>query len=78
MVGQEVFDMAPTTGSTRSAKTKAERDALARVRLRRVSLLVPDTRSKAFAQQAHRESVLVRNSAHADDDQAFVDAISAW
>lgn len=36
------------------------------------------TRSKAFAQQAHRESVSVRNSAHADEDQACVDAISAW
>lgn len=70
--------MAPTTGSTRSAKTKAIRDASSRVRLRRVSLLVPDTRSKAFAEQAHRDSVMVRDSAHADADQAFVDAISAW
>lgn len=40
--------------------------------------MVPDTRSKAFARQAHRDSVAVRNSPHADDDQAFVDAISAW
>jgi len=38
----------------------------------------PDTRSKVFARQAHRESVAVRNSPYADDDQAFVDAISAW
>ena len=70
--------MAPTTGSTKAAKTKTPRGSTPRVGLRRVSLVVPDTRSKAFARQAHRESVTVRNSPHADEDQAFVDAISTW
>lgn len=70
--------MAPTTGSTKAAKTKTPRVGTQRVGLRRVSLVVPDTRSKAFARQAHRDSVTVRNSQHADEDQAFVDAISAW
>jgi hypothetical protein len=72
-----VSHMAPTTGSTKAAKTRTPRGSTPRVGLRRVSLLVPDTRSKAFARQAHRESVTVRNSPHADEDQAFVDAISA-
>jgi Protein of unknown function (DUF3018) len=69
--------MAPTTGSTKAAKAKTPRVVTPSVRLRRVSLVVPDTRSEAFARQAHRESLAVRNSPHADDDQAFVDAISS-
>jgi hypothetical protein len=35
-------------------------------------------RSKAFARSAHRQSVAVAKSPHAANDQAFVDAISAW
>ncbi len=70
--------MASTTGSTKAAKSKTSRVGTHGVSLRRVSLVVPDTRSKAFARQAHRDSVAVRNSPHAEDDQAFVDAISAW
>jgi hypothetical protein len=78
MVWREALHMAPTTGSTKAAKAKTPRVVTPSVRLRRVSLVVPDTRSKAFARQAHRESLAVRNSPHADDDQALVDAISAW
>ena len=70
--------MAPTTGSTKAAKTKTPGVGTRSVGLRRVSLVVPDTRSKEFARQAHRDSVTVRNSPYAHDDQAFVDAISAW
>jgi hypothetical protein len=39
---------------------------------------VPDVRSKAFARAAHRQSLAVAKSPHANDDQEFVDAISAW
>lgn len=39
---------------------------------------VPDVRTRAFSLAAHRQLLAVAKSAHADDDQAFVDAISAW
>jgi len=39
---------------------------------------VPDVRSKAFARDAHRQSVAVARSPHAKSDQDFIDAISAW
>jgi hypothetical protein len=39
---------------------------------------VPDTRSKAFAEQAHRESLAIANSPSEAEDQAFIDSISVW
>lgn len=44
--------------------------------MRQITLWVPDTRSAAFRAEAHRQSLLTANSAHAEDDQAFIDAIS--
>jgi hypothetical protein len=37
---------------------------------------VPDVRSRSFAREAHRQALLVARSAHAREDQAFVDVIS--
>jgi Protein of unknown function (DUF3018) len=45
--------------------------------LRPIQIWVPDVRSPEFAAQAHAQSVAVASSAHADDDQAFIDALSA-
>jgi hypothetical protein len=39
---------------------------------------VPDTRSPDFAAEAHRQSLAVANSPHAQDDQDLIDAISDW
>jgi hypothetical protein len=39
---------------------------------------VPDVRSKAFAREAHRQSLAVARSRHAKAELAFMDAISAW
>jgi hypothetical protein len=39
---------------------------------------VPDVRSPGFAEEAHRQSIAVAASEHADDDQAFVDSVSIW
>lgn len=44
--------------------------------LRPVQIWVPDVRSPEFAAEAHRQSAAVAASAIADDDQAFIDAIS--
>lgn len=42
-----------------------------------MQIWVPDVRSPGFADEAHRQSAAVTASAHAADDQAFIDAISA-
>jgi hypothetical protein len=46
--------------------------------LRPIQIWVPDVRSPDFADQAHRQSRAVAASTAAEDDQAFVDAISDW
>ncbi len=43
--------------------------------MRPVQLWVTDTRTPAFAAEAHRQSAAVAASAHAADDQAFIDAL---
>jgi hypothetical protein len=46
--------------------------------LRPIQIWVPDVRSRAFAREAHRQSLLVARSAAEQDNQAFVDAVSEW
>jgi hypothetical protein len=38
---------------------------------------VPDVRAAGFAAEAHRQSVVVAAAEEADQDQEFIDAISA-
>ena len=61
---------------TSRAKVAAHRARLRGQGLRPVQVWVPDTRSPAFAAEAHRQSLAVAHSAQAADDQAFVDAIA--
>lgn len=70
--------MPPTARSTSRDKVRAHRTRLRNRGLRPVQIWVADVRSKAFARAAHRQSLAVTKSRHAQDDQAFVDAISAW
>ena len=65
----------PSRASSR-AKVEAYRARLRAQGLRPVQVWVPDTRSPAFAEESHRQSQAVAASAHAADDQAFVDAIA--
>ena len=58
------------------AKVEAYRARLRAQGLRPVQIWLPDTRSPAFAAEAHRQSQAVAASVHAADDQAFVDAIA--
>jgi hypothetical protein len=44
--------------------------------LRPIQIWAPDVRSPSFRAEAHRQSVAIAASAHAVDDQAFVDAAS--
>lgn len=66
------------SGRSRSSrdKVRAHRDRLRRRGLRPVQIWVPDVRAPAFAAEAHRQSLAVAGSHHAEEDQAFVDAVS--
>jgi hypothetical protein len=44
--------------------------------MRLVQIWVPDVRSKAFAAEAHRQSLVVSTSPQEAEEQAFVAAIS--
>lgn len=48
--------------------------------LRPIQIWVPDVRSPEFAAEAHRQSLAVAMSEHAEEDQAFVEALAdgAW
>ena len=56
--------------------TQADNDRLREQGLRPLVFWVPDTHSPEFAAEAHRQSMLVARSPHAEEDQAFVDSIS--
>ena len=43
-----------------------------------VFVRVPDVRAASFRAAAHRQSLAVAASAHARDDQAFIDDASDW
>lgn len=53
------------------------RDRLRRQGLRPLRIWVPDVRTPEFERQAHQQSAAVAASAHEQDDQAFVDAVSS-
>jgi hypothetical protein len=59
-------------------KVRAHRERLRRQGLRPIQIWVPDVRSPSFKAKAHRQSLAVARSAHAEADQAFIDAISDW
>ncbi|MEX2649109.1 MAG: antitoxin MazE family protein [Alphaproteobacteria bacterium] len=57
-------------------KVKSHRDRLRARGLRPLQIWVPDTRTAKFRAEAHRQSLAVARSPEAENDQAFVDAIS--
>lgn len=70
-----------TAGSARKssrAKVAEHRARLRAAGLRPVQIWVPDTRSESFRAEALRQSRAVAASLHANDDQAFIDAISEF
>lgn len=60
------------------AKVRQHRERLRAQGLRPVQIWVPDVRAASFREQAHRQSKAVAESNHAREDQAFIDAVSAW
>ena len=69
----------PTTKSVKSRdKVRAHRERLRRRGLRPVQIWVPDVRSRSFAREAHRQSLLIGSDKREGDEQAFLDAVSEW
>lgn len=59
-----------------AARVRAHRARLRAQGLRPVQIWVPDVRAPEFAEQAHRQSAAVAASEPADEDQAWIDAVS--
>ena len=59
-------------------KVREHRERLRRQGLRPIQIWVPDVRAPAFRSEAHRQSLAVATSSNAYDDQAFIDAVSAF
>ncbi len=59
-------------------KVRRYRERMRAKGLRPIQIWVPDTRPKSFAEEARRQSAAVARSDLAQQDQAFVDAVSEW
>ena len=70
--------MASHPKSTSRTKVQEHRRRLRQQGLRPIQIWVPDVRSRAFLEEAHRQSLAIANSPHEADDQAFIDSISDW
>jgi hypothetical protein len=57
-------------------KVRRHRERLREQGLRPIQIWVPDVRASSFKSEAHRQSLAVAASAHAREDQAFIDAVS--
>ncbi|MDE5463390.1 DUF3018 family protein [Bradyrhizobium sp. CSS354] len=58
--------------------TREDRRQLRARGLRPIETWVPDVTSASFRAEAHRQSLAVATSTGADEDQAFIDAVSDW
>lgn len=68
----------PSSSKPVRVKVREHRDRLRAQGLRPIQIWVPDVRAASFREQAHRQSRAVAASAHAREDQAFIDAVSDW
>lgn len=59
-------------------KVREHRKRLRAQGLRPIQIWVPDVRSPEFRLEAHRQSLAIAAGALAQEDQAFIDAISDW
>lgn len=46
--------------------------------MRPITIWVPDVNSPEFAREAHRQSRLIAESPADEEEQAWVDEVSAW
>ncbi len=59
-------------------KVRRQRARLRQQGLRPVRIWGADTRTPGFAEEARRQSLAIATSTHADNDQAFIVAISEF
>jgi hypothetical protein len=57
-------------------RVEKHRRALRAAGLRPIQIWVPDVRSKSFAAQAKKQSLAIAQSAHEQDDIAFIESIA--
>jgi hypothetical protein len=69
--------MASTSRKSSQEKVSAYRRRLRAQGLRPIQIWVPDVRSPGFKAQAHRQSLAVATSRQANEDQSFIDEVSA-
>jgi hypothetical protein len=69
---------APSSPKPSRIKVREHRDRLRAQGLRSIQIWAPDVRSPAFKTEAQRQSAAVVASVHAQDDQAFMDAVTDW
>ncbi len=67
-----------STAKPSRIKVREHRGRLREQGLRPIQIWVPDVRSSAFRSEAHRQSAAIGGSAHAREDQAFIDAVTDW
>ncbi len=67
-----------STAKPSRIKVREYRERLREQGLRPIQIWVPDVRSPAFRSEAHLQSAAIAASAHASDDQAFIDAVADW
>lgn len=58
-------------------RVRAHRERLRAQGLRPIQIWVPDVASPQFVSAAHTQSLAVAASEHEQDNQAFIDALSA-
>jgi hypothetical protein len=68
----------PRERKTSNDKVRAHRARLRAQGLRPIQIWVPDVRSPEFAAEAHRQSLLMAQSPHAEEDQDWVDSVSIF
>ena len=66
----------PQNDSSVSQRVANYRKRMRAKGMRPIQLWVADVRAPGFAAEAHRQSLAVAASEYADDDQAFIDALS--
>ena len=57
-------------------KVREHRERLREQGLRPIQIWVPDVRASSFRAEAHRQSAAIAASTHAQEDQAFIDAVT--
>ncbi len=67
-----------TANKSSRDKVRAYRARLRRKGLRPVQIWLPDTRSRQFRVEAHKQSLAVARSQSDREDQTFINAISDW